>query len=393
MAVDRLTQANLTDFYQLYLYAFNKQDSPYRRQFFTTRFKHAQAYGIYQAEQLTSGLLSIPLQVYFHGTSYQMNGIGDVMSAPESRGHGNAGKLLTTALENMYQQQITLSYLAPFAYRYYRRFGYEHTFNHLQYSLAGRDLPKIKSASFQVKRSSLAAALPEIMPYYQQKARSRSGALVRPTWWWDYLTQKHPDWEVARAYNQQKQLIGYLIYSRQATTFTSHECQVSDATGYQTLMQFIRRHQSSYQRFLFVSADDHNLLDLLPEPSLATTQLQPYMMARIVNLKQFIQAYPFTQKQLAPLTLTVTDPILAANNGTWQLQLTEGQVTFAKIDSANVQKARQIQTDIQTLTKLLFGVQTGATLAHYGQLTGTIEALTALDAVLPHTRPQLWDYF
>lgn len=393
MTVTRLTQANLADFYQLYLYAFNKQDSPYRRQFFKTRFKHAQAYGIYQKHQLTSGLLSLPLQVYFHGVSYPMNGIGDVMSAPESCGHGNAGNLLTTALKTMYQQKITLSYLAPFAYRYYRRFGFEHTFNRLQYTLAGRDLPKVKSADFQIKRSNLVTALPELTTFYQKKARPLAGTLARPVWWWQYLTQKHPNWEVARAYNQQAQLNGYLIYSRQTTTFTSHEWLTSDATGYQSLMQFIQRHQSSYHQFRFESASDHNLLDLLPEPSVVTTQLQPYMMARIVNLKQFIQSYPFTQTDLSPLTLSVTDPTLPENAGTWQLQLTSGQVTFTKVAATNTVQTRQIQTDIQTLTKLLFGVQTGMTLAHYGQLTGTTEALIALDAVLPHTRPQLWDYF
>lgn len=37
----RLNTTDEVDFYQLYLYAFNKPDSPQRRAFFSQRYQHA----------------------------------------------------------------------------------------------------------------------------------------------------------------------------------------------------------------------------------------------------------------------------------------------------------------------------------------------------------------
>ncbi|WP_238696343.1 GNAT family N-acetyltransferase [Lactiplantibacillus plantarum] len=135
----RLTSdADREAFYQLYQYAFNNHDTPARRRFFMDRYQHGWIYGRHDHGQLVSGLYSLPLAVNFHGVTYRMNGIGDVMSAPEYAGQGGAGQLLTTALTEMAANHVTLSYLAPFAYGYYRRFGYEHVFDHAHQVMAAQ---------------------------------------------------------------------------------------------------------------------------------------------------------------------------------------------------------------------------------------------------------------
>ncbi|WP_227005188.1 GNAT family N-acetyltransferase [Companilactobacillus paralimentarius] len=102
-------------FYDLYLYSFNRQDSLQRKRVFKERYDHSLAYGIMNDSKLGSGLFSIPFEVNFHGIDYKMNGIGDVMSAPEFGGQGGAGKLMNEALSDMYKNHVTLSYLAPFS--------------------------------------------------------------------------------------------------------------------------------------------------------------------------------------------------------------------------------------------------------------------------------------
>ncbi|WP_234032557.1 GNAT family N-acetyltransferase [Companilactobacillus bobalius] len=80
-------------FYDLYLYSFNRQDSSQRKRVFKVRIDANKARQIINGSKLAYFLFSIPFEVNFHGVDYKMNGIGDVMSAPEFGGQGGAGKL------------------------------------------------------------------------------------------------------------------------------------------------------------------------------------------------------------------------------------------------------------------------------------------------------------
>ncbi|MEO4706802.1 sterol carrier protein domain-containing protein [Pediococcus pentosaceus] len=54
-----------------------------------------------------------------------------------------------------------------------------------------------------------------------------------------------------------------------------------------------------------------------------TTTVQPYMMARIVNLQDFLEKYPTSAP--AKFTLDVIDDVLSENNGHWTFEF-DGKV-------------------------------------------------------------------
>ncbi|WP_143808218.1 GNAT family N-acetyltransferase, partial [Oenococcus oeni] len=125
------------------------------------------SYGIMNGSKLGSGLFSIPFEVNFHGVDYKMNGIGDVMSAPEFGGQGGAGKLMNEALFDMYKNHVTLSYLAPFSFGYYRRFGFEQVFDHTQVEIKSESLLRIKNAEHgHVERISIKGIPDELKKMY-----------------------------------------------------------------------------------------------------------------------------------------------------------------------------------------------------------------------------------
>ncbi|MBA1394348.1 GNAT family N-acetyltransferase, partial [Lactobacillus sp. XV13L] len=159
-------KTNREQFYQLYLYSFNKIDTSQRRKFFNYRYDHAQIYGYKAADNLICGLYSLPFIINFHGVDYHMNGIGDVMAATENNDYPNAGSLLQASLEDMDAQKVPLSYLAPFSYPYYRRFGYEQIFNQLNYLINSKEikLPKSTDTTGNIIRQPLEQALPVIRP-------------------------------------------------------------------------------------------------------------------------------------------------------------------------------------------------------------------------------------
>lgn len=383
------TPADQQAFYQLYLYAFNGEDTAERRAFFDLRYAHGWIYGIKSEDRLVSGLYSLPFTVNFHGVDYKMNGIGDVMSAPEHAGAGGAGTLLQASLEEMAARGVTLAYLAPFSYEYYRRFGYEQVFNNIVYAMPNTSVRTIRAKNWggSVVRMPMEQALPELIPYYANRAQNLRGGLVREDWWWQYLVLKR-HWDVALYHDEAGVLAGYLLYDRAGTTITSEEFVADTPAAFAHLMAFFTNHRNTFQTLAFKAPNPTYAGDWLPNPDEATTTIQPYMMARIVDLDDFLRRYPYQTKTLAPVSWTVADANLPANAGRWTLAIENGQATVTHDPAVNDDAA---DLTIQQLTKALFGATRLKTLQETGQ--ATVGDALGLDAALVHERPEFIDYF
>ncbi|GEN48199.1 GNAT family N-acetyltransferase [Ligilactobacillus pobuzihii] len=381
------------EFYQLYLYAFNNPDTSQRRAYFFKRCEHALVYGKRTATgNLASGLLSLPFEVDFHGTRYQTKGICDVTTAPEASGQGHASNLLQTALEDMAKQGTTLSYLAPFSFKFYRRFGYEHVFDHCKYTLESSQVPQIKPKenSHHIKRGMLQDNLPTVADFYARlvKKGGLSGGLVRSEWWWHYLSIKNT-WHCALDFNDRNQVAGYILYELQSDHLTVKEFLFDDPLAYQNLLTFIFAHQNTVGSFVFDTPTPTYHGDLLPEPRNAQCVIEPYMMARIVDLRDFLVRYPYQKRDFEPLRLTVTDKNLPANDGVWEIAASGERVTVQQVNATNVPD----KLTIQQLTQIFFGTRSVRLLAATGAVTLRPETVNALEQLIVPEPPELVDYF
>ncbi|WP_416353492.1 enhanced intracellular survival protein Eis [Agrilactobacillus fermenti] len=393
MAVSyRLGLEDEANFYQLYLYAFNRQDSDARRAFFKTRYAHAQAYGIYDdKQQLVSGLYQLPFKVNFFGKTMSMGGIGDVMTAPEASGQGLASLLLKQTLVAMHQQKTALSYLAPFSFRYYAKFGYTYAFDKVCYQVPATLLKNYAKplADEQIYRSKLKAVNMDTLALITKKFPQAAGGIIREQWWWDYLLKKN-DWELVCLY-QQDRIMGYALYERQAAQFVVEEMATVDQQSRDRLFNFFAAHSNNFETIRFYKAGSQVDLDLFSEPSQVKTQILPYMMARIVNLSEFFKAYPYQGRLSQPVTLAISDTIIAENQGLWRLAMQDGQLDLVK--QADTLDQADIQISIAALTAACLGVASLSDLMQRGQVVGTPEQIQILDELLIHQRGAISDYF
>lgn len=382
-----LDKNEFNKFYDLYLYSFNREDSPQRKRVFHERYEHSLVYGLMNGKKLGSGLFSIPFEVNFHGTDYKMNGIGDVMSAPEFGGRGGASKLLNQALSDMYNNKVTLSYLAPFSFGYYRQFGYEQVFDHTQVTILNDRLPKIKNQDQgYVKRVKISDIPDELKQLYSSQVDL--GGVNRSQWWWEHMLDKHSDYLAALAYDNEDNLIGYLIYYHQEETFYIHEWFNLNPTSQNLLAKFVTKHQSIFKKFVYESPNPDFKADLLSDPYSATVQVTPYMMARIVNLEDFLKRYPLQQQDLDKVFFKVNDT-LEWNDHTWSVEVKDGKINVENADGEGV----DLELSIQTLTKAMFGYHSLNSLAELGQVKGDLNKIESLDKLFWHEKPQLIDYF
>jgi len=382
-----LDESSFDNFYDLYLYSFNRPDSKQRKDVFKERFDHSLVYGIMNQDKLGSGLFSIPFDINFHGVDFKMNGIGDVMSAPEFGGRGGAGALMKAALTDMYQNHVTLSYLAPFAYGYYRQFGYEQVFDHTKITIENTQLPRIKNSEHgHVERMNIQDIPDTVKKMYLDQ--TKLGGVVRAAWWWNHMQDKHPEYQLALAFDDTNKLIGYLVYYNQNETFYIHEWMNVNPLSRQLLLKFVTKHQSIFKSFVYESPDADFKADILEDPNAAKLEVTPYMMARIVDLADFIKRYPIQKMNLAKTYFKLNDT-LEWNNHTWSLAINDGVIDLQIADG----EGEDMELSIQSLTKAMFGYRSLESLANYGFVKGNDAKVSALGNVFVQVKPQLIDYF
>ena len=90
----------------------------------------------------------------------------------------------------------------------------------------------------------------------------------------------------------------------------------------------------------------------LLEDSEITEKIEPYFMARIVDLEKFLEKYPFVNTSPGNrLTFNVTDPMLEWNNGVFSVTWDEEGNNIVSREEIS----EPISLSIQTLVTMLMG--------------------------------------
>ena len=374
-------------FYALARYAFHKPQSPTRDATFASLFAHSLGWG--SGEPLSSGFLGTNFTVDLSGTAYKMSGVGYVASYPEATGKGGITALMHHAFTDMRAQGITLSYLAPFSTTFYRRFGYENAFVQATHTLAASDLPKFPlPADVTVTRATLNEVIDAISPVYLRNAAITHGGVRRERWWWENMATHYPEREVAVAWLGDH-ATGYVIYQREDREFIVHEWFFDDLPAMQALGHFIVGHKTAFEKFTYLTGDPDLLYDLVPESRHLSTTIAPYMMARIVDVADFLQRYPYQASDLAPVVMQINDDFIPENTGLWQLQIDDGTTQLTKL----TQGEPMVTLSEQELVKASFGVRSLRSAYTLGLVDGDPFTVATLSDLFLQKPSQLYDYF
>ncbi|WP_125703831.1 GNAT family N-acetyltransferase [Lacticaseibacillus daqingensis] len=387
--VRRLVAEDEAAFYALARYAFHKPQSETRDRAFASLYAHSAAWAV--GTPLQSGLLGTHFEVDLSGVTYKMSGVGYVSSYPEASGHGGISAIMQQAFADMRANGETLSYLAPFSSTFYRRFGYEGAFDQVTHTIAARDLPKVPrvSAAVTVARVPFRAAIEAMAAVYGRSKDATRGGLRRADWWWSNMADHYPNREVAVAMLGERPT-GYVIYERDGDTFRILEQFHDDLDALLALARFITAHRTAFAQFVYTTGNPESLHDLLPEPGALTTTVRAYMMARIVDVQDFMQRYPYQVSDLAPVVIAIQDDFLPANAGLWQLAINDGQVTFERATSTATPALR---LSIEQLVKVSFGVRTLRDASNLGLIDGDAFTIASVGDAFLQRQTQLYDYF
>lgn len=371
-------------------YAFQYTLTPEQRESNQKHFKPERFWGIFDGEELQAKLTIIPLQVYVHGDIFDMGGIAGVATWPENRRQGHVSTLLKHALQEMKSKGQTLSFLHPFSIPFYRKFGWELYAEYKKYLIPVSKFPRKVEVPGRIVRG--VTDIPTLDGMYQAYASRYNGTLVRDEAWWTRSVLQGDNHSVVY-YSAEGKPTGYALYELKDKDLVCDEFVYLNEEARSALWTFFGNHDSRIEQvtMTMVPGDDQ-LPFMLPDPRV-TQEVVPYFMARIVDLKSFVEQYAFEAHQEAVMTIEVEDSVAPWNAGRWRLTVNqEGKAELSELPTDQGEQA-DLTTDIQTLSALFTGYKRAQALHAIHRLTGNPKAITQLETMIPEGQTYLMDFF
>lgn len=355
-------------------------------------------WGYYGEEGLEAKLMLLSMETYLGGKPLPMGGIAGVATWPEKRRGGRVAALLAHSLSLMKERGETISFLHPFKFEFYRRFGWETYAEYKKYELAPHQLPRFPATGGRVKRS---LDLDLLEPVYETYASRYNGMLVRTRQWWErHILGRKNEGGIGAVYlGSDGSPKGYILYKVADSTLTVNEWVALDGEAYRGLWNFVADHDSMLgsqgKVQLLMAHPGDRLASLLKDPRIRQ-EVVPYFMARLVDAEAFLQQYAFRQGVEGELSLHIHDELAPWNEGAYTIRLGAGdanQTVVKTAHDAGASSCRGLDCGIGILTSLLLGYERPSFWYEHGLLTGSPDQLDLLEAAVPAGDPFLLDFF
>jgi len=372
-------------------FAFQFELSPEDRAKRLAAMKPHQIWGAFVGGELAAMCTILDLETWVHGVPFPMGGVAGVATWPEHRRQGLVAKLLAHGLKTMRANGQTVSFLAPFSFAFYRKYGWETYVEYKSYELKREQLPAVPPAPGRIRRVEQDSAA--LRAVYDAYARRFTGTLVRSEEWWSSRAFRSRKGQIAVYENERGEPRGYAFYRVKDRTLDVHEWAALDEEARLALWGLFRNHDSMIDTLKLDAPIDDALSFRLPDPRIKQ-EIVPYFMARIVDAAAFVAAYPFAATgAAAAVTLRVRDEHAPWNDGAFTLAVDgDGRGALAPASDGAASDGA-ISCGIGALAAMLMGYKRPAFVREAGLLDGSDEAVETLERLLPRRATYLMDFF
>ena len=303
-------------------------------------------------DEVESVFSIVPFDVFFEGEIVKFGGVAGVSSLPEHRGAGNITGLFKYALQYMKDNNMILSGLGPFAYQYYRMYGYEWTYTWQLVSININDLKGFKAASKYKKLTKENAE--EFENFRNECNKKINGPIIRDERiinekWAHY---KNSVSHVYAAY-ENDEIVSMMVYKQEGREIKVSEMYFKNETARQYLLNFLYRHRSMTDSVELVLAVDDEIRNILPTPRLKYWHW-PNKMGRVVMVKEALELLKLEEGFDGYYVIKVNDEHAPWNNKNFKLSCNNERLVVSECE-----EKEDFEVSIQRLSQLVLGHVSG----------------------------------
>jgi predicted acetyltransferase len=343
-------------------------------------------------DKIVSKLTILPFKTLIQGKEFSMGGISGVVSWPEYRRSGLVKTLLKKSLEEMKTKGQSISFLFPFSIPFYRKYGWELFADKKLITMKKAQIPRFGAGLGFIRRIEKDFDL--LNSIYVRYASQFNGMLLRDKNWWESRLFPNIKGQIAVYYDAQGEPEGYLVYDVKERIMKIQEFVYLSTEAWKSLWHFISNHDSMVDSIEYSTFGNDPALFFTNDP-FVDQKIEPYFMARIVDVKQFLSMYPFDLRKGETLVLHVEDQFCEWNTGTFFINSSEVKQFQQQKEGAACTHPpkRGISCSIQSLTAMLLNYQKPSTLFSFEKIKGNENEITLLETAIPIKEPAFFDFF
>lgn len=343
-AVDK----DIDDIKEIWNYCFGDTEK-FVDYYFSNRYLKEKNVVVEQNGKVISSLQMAPYNINLNGKEYKTSYIVGVSTLPEARGKGSMKSMMDFSLEEMYKNGEKVSILMPIDYRIYRRYGYEHCYDQIQYNFDINDLNKFRiKGNFHKSNKDHIDALIEIADTFQ---KDLNGNPIRDEEYYINLAGEVESDDGSFYIYENDGFKGYLIYAFNGDNMFVREIFYKDIEALKSMLGFIYNHNTQCKTVTISAPVADKIRLLLANPKDADIKLLPFMMGRVINIKSYLEGLePLNSDIKATLNLRVIDEQIKENNKIFKIVLDDGNIEVEEDNTGNA----DIELSVNALTQMIF---------------------------------------
>lgn len=304
---------------------------------------------------LMSVMYSVSLGASYFGKFIPCAGAGMVATLPMYRRQGCVRKMFDAVFERMRENGEIFSFIYPFSYDYYRKFGYEQISEKYLLSFPMSSLGCVVQNCGGVLLDN-SADFEKLKKVYTEYALTVQAAFDRSEAMWEKKLTTDPyggGLHTYLWYNEKGEEKGYVTLTLENGTLTVWDMAYIGNEGLRGILGFLRVFSGRADKVTFRNVSrDCPLRYIIKEYSASCGSLSSWFMARVTDVKAAFENAVYPEKK-GHFSVKVNDT-LEYNNKIFDVEYGSGKCNVTCRNDGNY----DLETDIPLLTRILLGSDT-----------------------------------
>ena len=320
--------------------------------YFNDKYKHENTIVVEDDEEIVSSLQLSQYNLKLNDKIYDTSYVVGVSTFPQARGKGYMKHIMDFTLNELYRKNQLVSILMPIDYRLYRKYGYEHCYDQIEYEIDIEDLSGFKSKGF-LKKAKL-DNINDLINIENNFLKDLNGTIIRDENYYENLF-KEVESEDGHIYIHEDELKdGYIIYFINNENIFVRELYYNNLNALKGILRFLYNHNTQCKKVTISSPIDDKIRFILSNPKTANIKLKPFMMGRVINFKKYLESLNIKSNENLSINISVKDDFIKENNKIFKIHLNNNKLNVESGDYIP-----DVEFNINTITQLAFSYING----------------------------------
>lgn len=305
---------------------------------------------IEENDEVLSALQLNKYTIDLRDNKYDVSYVVGVSSKPEVRGLGYMKHLMTYTLEELYKNGEIVSLLMAIDYRLYKRYGFDHCYDQIQYNLRTDELlgfrlsSKLRKATFEDAET--------LSRIYTKAMESLNGYAVRDEAYFNRFI-KEVSSESGYIYIDEENN-SYIAYYIQGDTFFVRELIYNNISSLKSMLAYIYNHNTQCKKTVINAPVDDKIKLIIANLKTCEIKLIPFMAGRVINFEKYIESINLDNINTyhiegESIKIKVIDKYIKQNNSVFKISVCDNKIKIQRVE-----EDYDIELDINSITQLAF---------------------------------------